>query len=493
MLAHHYLQALELTAAAGGGTASFADAARAALTHAGERAFALNAYEAAARFFRAALDLVSERDVHRGRLLFRLGRTLFLLGESGAEVLELARDELAAAGDIEGAADTEKTLCEHFWLVGERDLAVEHLDSARELVAELDPSPVKARVIEEAARLMMLSGQVEEAIRLGEEAIAMADQLGLDDIRAAAMVDVGTARSDRGDEMGMAILRQAIEPARAANAAFDLCRAIGNLAAFHWTRGELEEAGPLRLEAAKVAEEYGQRGFARWFRGLLLSVEYERGQWSEGLARADAFVEEVEAGAPHYLAAQAYLHRALIRQGRDELEGLAGDIERGLALAERARDPQTLYPSLAMAAHILLEQGDRERALPLANDLLSGVEESTSLGFGLSFVHFMALVLAALDRGPAAAAVLEPYGENVWARAGIAVARDDFSTAADVFAAIGAWSSEAYCRLAAARMLVAEGRRAEADKELARALSFYRSVEAKRYVRMGESLLAVSA
>ncbi len=38
-----------------------------------------------------------------------------------------------------------------------------------------------------------------------------------------------------------------------------------------------------------------------------------------------------------------------------------------------------------------------------------------------------------------------------------------------------------------------EGRRAEADEQLHRALAFYRSVGAKRYVREGEQLLAVPA
>ena len=54
-------------------------------------------------------------------------------------------------------------------------------------------------------------------------------------------------------------------------------------------------------------------------------------------------------------------------------------------------------------------------------------------------------------------------------------------------------TSEAYCRLVAARELVEQGRRTEADAQLGRALAFYRSVGARRYVREGESLLAVSA
>ena len=60
-------------------------------------------------------------------------------------------------------------------------------------------------------------------------------------------------------------------------------------------------------------------------------------------------------------------------------------------------------------------------------------------------------------------------------------------------AEIGAVTQEAYARLAAARRLVDAGRRAEADMQLGRALAFYRSVSARRYILEGEGLLAASA
>ncbi len=45
----------------------------------------------------------------------------------------------------------------------------------------------------------------------------------------------------------------------------------------------------------------------------------------------------------------------------------------------------------------------------------------------------------------------------------------------------------------AAKALVAQGRRPEADAQLAKALAFYRSVGAKRYLREAEALLAATA
>jgi class 3 adenylate cyclase/tetratricopeptide (TPR) repeat protein len=491
MLAHHYLQALELTTASGGSIASFSDAACAALADAGERALGLNAYQAAARFFRAALDLASDEDPLAGRLLYRLGRVLYLLGETDVELLERATAELLRVGNIDGAAEAERTLCEHFWLSGEGERALRHLDRARELVEPLEPSATKARVTGTAARLMMLSSRDEEAIHLGEAALTVAEELGLDEIKAAALVDIGSARSAVGEDEGLTILGQAIGVARGANAPFDLCRAIGNLAAWRWVRGELDPAAGLWREALVEAERYGQAGFARWFRAVPVHCEYESGAWDDAIARVDAFIAEVEAGSPHYLASPCYADRAHIRLACGDEAGAQADADQALALAMRIKDPQALFPAVATAAHVAVESGKSPGRS--TEQFLDAVRAGGGLGFAIASVHVLAWTMTRAGRGLEVANALDQFGENPWALAGAAYGRGDPVEAAEILGRIGAVASEAYCRLAAARMLVEQRRRAEADEQLHRALGFYRSVGAKRYVREGEALLAVSA
>ncbi|HEV8099049.1 MAG TPA: hypothetical protein VGP56_07865, partial [Gaiellaceae bacterium] len=267
MLAHHYLQALELTAAAGGSVTDFASRARAALADAGERAMALSAYDAAVRFFGAALDLLPPGDSQRGRLSLRLGRAAFLLGEPAVALLEAARDELVAAGDSEGATEAQLALAESLWMAGESELGLEAAQRAQELSQRLGDSPTKARVVLLMSRFLFLAGRAEEAIVYGEDALALAAELGLDDVRAAALVNVGTARATLAGESWRTDLGEAAEAARAANVPFDLVRAKGNAASWHWTYGELTEALALWEEAHRIALEFGQIGFARWFRG----------------------------------------------------------------------------------------------------------------------------------------------------------------------------------------------------------------------------------
>jgi class 3 adenylate cyclase len=492
MLAYHYLQALEIGATAGLDTEAFAGPAQASLSDAGDRAFALNAYDAAIRYYRAAIDLLPASDARRGRLLLRLGRASFLSGESAVELFEAANEALLAAQDIEGAAGAETRLAEYFWLAGDREAAFAHLQRAREMVEALPPSPIKAHATATASRFRMLASEEEEAIRLGSEAIAMAEELGLDEVRAGALINVGSARAALGDDQGLEELAEAARLAEPTNAGFELARAKGNLAANLWLRGRLEEALQLWQEANEDTVRFGQLTFGRWMRGVIVAPQYLIGEWSTALSGAEAFIAEVEAGLPHYLACMVYYTRGLIHLGRGEADSAVADGEEALALATRAADPQQVLPTEATVAHIYSELGDKERANSLADDVLSGLKGLGSVGFAGSSMHVFSWTLTALGRGPELEAALTGFTTH-WTQAAIAFAAGDPITAAQICAEIGARTEEAYARLAAARMLLAEGRRAESDEQLRRALAFYRSVGATFYIRQGESLLAASA
>jgi hypothetical protein len=491
MLAHHYLQALELTTAAGGSTDAFSEAARRALTDAGDRVVALNSHVAAARFYRAALDLLPAEDPARGRLLLRLGRALATSGSTAAqgeadfEMLAQARDELLEAGDDEGAADAETQLCIEYWLLGDHDAAMTHLDEARRLVDPLPPSRSKALVIATASRLLMLASKEREAIVVGEQGLAMAEALGLDDIRAASLVNIGSARTALNENRGFVELAEGIELARKVGAAFDMCRGVGNLAARQWARGELSEAIRHWHQAERESEEFGQMGFARWFHAVLAAPEYELGEWDTADVRAREFLVGVEAGSPHYLASPCYLIRGLISHARADRDGAIADMEVALELARRAKDPQSLYPACAVASHVLMELGEPDRALPPAEEFLAGLEGGPEIGFADTYLHILAWTLTGAGRGEECAAALEPYARLPWTQIGITFCSGNATGAADRCAEIGALASEAHCRLAAAR--------AGDLGQLERALAFYRSVGATRYVSEGESLLAASA
>jgi class 3 adenylate cyclase/tetratricopeptide (TPR) repeat protein len=492
MLAHHYKSALELQRAAGQPVdPPFAQRAMGSIGVAGDRAFSLSALSSAAGFYQSALDLAAPGSVEHARLLFKLGRTRFRNGNFDPEPLLAASRALLGHGDAESAAEAEAVLGELFRARGEADRALEHLSRARELVEARDVSRAKAFVAGALSRFMMLASQDAEAIRLGRDALGMAELLDLDDLRASTLNNIGVSRVHSGDLGGFEDLEESIAVAVRANAPVEIFRAKGNLASLLWQHGELERANALFEEAAAVVTRFGLRQHERFVRGERGGYLYARGDWNEALISVDQFLAEVEAGSPHYAASYCYLTRAQIRLGQDHVTQAIGDVERGIVLARLAKDPQNLEPTVAAAAHVFHEIGMVERASGLVDELLASLREQSGLIASIDTLHMLAWTLSGLGRGRELIDFL-PTQENRWVQAAAAYAEGNLQDAADTCAAMGAVTEEAHDRLWLAGALVNQNRRAEAETQLQRAIAFYRSVGATRYLRQGEALLATS-
>src|SRR4051812_4264136 len=494
MLAHHYASAIELMRAARQDIDEVAARARVAFRDAGTRAATLNALAAAENYFADALALAPDADPERTELLYDLGRVRFQHLEEGAPELEAARDGFVASGDTERAAEAELLLAQIAWRQGQNDLMRRHLEEARSL-AGTSSSRIRADVLTEVSRYAMLAGRSEEAFSAGREAIALANELGLDELRAKALNNVGSARGNSGDPRGMEEIDEAIALATRINSIGEVVRGLNNKAAQHVIHAQLAEGRKTLTQLRALAERYGYLGFVRFIDGgPEIANRYQEGNWDEALARADAFLAEVEAGSPHYQAASAYGFRAVMRLARDDEAGALSDAARAREFGELAGDPQAHVSSLSLCGLVYLGVEDRARVAAIADELLQTVGSLPDVGWSVVVAPELAWVTKGAGRADDLRALLarEPKYTR-WLDAAAAILEDDLRAAADVLGEIGARPKEAFCRLRAAEALVGEGRRAEADDQLHRALAFYRSVGATRYVREGESLLAASA
>jgi class 3 adenylate cyclase/tetratricopeptide (TPR) repeat protein len=493
MLAHHYRNTIELRRAAGRSIdPELADQALTSLRDAGDRAFSLNAYAGAAGFYESALELATAASSERARLLFKLGRTRLISGDFDPDLLATACSELASAGDPETAAEAEAELAELHWHRGDTDRAAEHLRRANELVDGREPSRAKTFVISSVAFSRLLVGESGEAIRLGREALAMAELLGLDELRARALHILGGARVRSGDIGGLEHMEQSMSLAVEANVPTERCRAQGDLASMLAEQGQLRRAFALLEDADAAAHHFGLVARLRWFRGLRPFYQYEFGLWDAALAGIDEFLAEVEAGTPHYLAGSCYEIRSTIRLGRDNVVGAMSDAEHAIQHARLTRDPQSVFPILVTSAHVFRECGDIERASRLADESLRDLRLAAWAGQVVDSMHVLAWTLSAAGRSAELIEALPPL-DIPWVRAAEAFAVGDVRKAADICGEMGAATEEARDRLWLAEALIEENRRAEADVELQRALAFYRSVGATHYIRKGEGMLAASA
>jgi class 3 adenylate cyclase/tetratricopeptide (TPR) repeat protein len=491
MLAYHYVSALELARAAGKPIESLSERARVALQEAGDRAFSLNAKVPAARFYEAALKLWPADSLERARLLFFVGRSWYIAEGGGAEELSQAVEALIARGDQETAAEAETVLYDLMYRRGERDQAMQHLDRARALVEEADVSPAKARVIGSVARSLMIAGENDEAVRVGRQALEMAEVLGLAELQVHALDVIGTARADSGDAGGFEDLDRSIALATEANVPDELCRALNNLGSALWAWGDLGRSTDCFVRVQEVAERFGQATFLRWTRPARFALAYWRGDWETALRGLDEFIAEVEAGSPHYNVIPCYGLRSIIRFAQDDLGGAAGDAEKGVELALLAKDPQVLYAALVISAYVAL--AERSETQARVDEVMRGLAGGTYLGVSGDSLPTLAWAMWDLGRAPELVEVLPTDSPFRWTAAARAFASGDFVHSAEICAEIGSKPDEAYTRLRAAAALAEQGCRAEADEQLRTALIFFRSVKATRYIREGEALMAASA
>jgi len=279
------------------------------------------------------------------------------------------------------------------------------------------------------------------------------------------------------------------------NSIADLIRGYNNLTAHQMLWGELEQARASGDETRRLAEHYGHIGMVRFHDGGAgVNNPYLLGDWADALARADAFLAGVEQGTPHYQEGFCSACRAMIRLGRDDVDGAVADVERALALARPIGDPQQVRTALARASFVFVTIGDERRAHEVLEEAIEELSRTTHIGFGGIDFHLLAFTAVILGReADALAAIDRESFRTPWLQAARAVATGEPGRAAEVMGGIGAATPEAFYRLQAAEQLVREGRRREADAQLVPALEFYRSVAASRYIRGAEALLAATA
>jgi class 3 adenylate cyclase len=497
LLAHHWQAALQYAHAAGQDTTELAGRGRLAVREAGDRALELNAFAAAVRWYAAALELWPPHDPERPRLLLRLGQAQMYGEQAGGELLVEARDGLLAQGDREAAAEAEALLgmLAVFQVQGER--AMQHARRAVALLEDAGPSPTKAYALARLAQDLVLRAEtaraIQEAIRVGRQALSMADRLGLHRDRVGALQAIGPARVLGGDLGGIADLEQAIEIAVEHNLPVS-AMACGDLASSLISLGQLARGFQLQAQGRHAAERFGLRPVLRWLQAERLFEDYWGGRWDAALEGADQFLAEAEIGGSDFAEAGSRSVRGWIRLARGDLRGALQDADAGLEHARASKELQVLYPSLAFRARALLATGRQQEANMAANELLAMLARQGVPPTAPDWSGDLAVVLQALGRGPELLEFLAdaklPTG---WFEAASALATGEFQRAADLYDHIQAQPDAAFARLQAAKLLVAAGRRAEAHLQLSQALAFYRQVNATRYLREGETVLTATA
>jgi hypothetical protein len=489
LLAHHYLQALELAEAARLDSADLAEPTRLALRDAGDRASALYAIEAAERFYDAALRLWPEGEPERASLLLRRAAPVRDLGGGHVERLTEARDALVAAGNRAEAAEAEMLLSQAHWIRGEHELSAVHTKRAAALLEGAEPTRSAAWVVLRlASRASIVDGDRARSNELAAQGLALAEQLDWSDGVSEALNLRGMNRAELGDVGGLADLERSVEIAASSGALNALSRAYNNLGTQYSTLGDLHRGYALRLEGAKVAERVGSTSEKQWFLGVLTERPYRTGDWDESLRMCAEFLAVVDAGEPHYVSWQVLARRAGIHMARNDATSATADAGRALELITDITDPQARYFTNALCAHVYAGLSRGADATRLTREVLDDLLRGVGMSFASVALPDLASTALRLGMLTELDSALEDHVPNPWIEAVHQYAAGDFVAAADLLAEIGSKPEEAEARLHAAEQLAAAGRDEEAGEQVRQAIAFFRSVGATHYLDESESL-----
>jgi class 3 adenylate cyclase/tetratricopeptide (TPR) repeat protein len=303
VLAHHYVEALELADAAGdqAQAAELAAPARRFLALAGERALGLDTVQAERRLARA-LELTQPDDPDRARLLVRWADASMQAGRprEAAAALDAALDSLRAGEVTEVAAQALQLRSRLALRLGEGSqvaLALEAVD----LLEEREPGQPLVAAYAQLANAQIIAGAYAEGIAAADRACALAQGLGLPE-PARAVGYRGQGRAYRGDESGIEEMEGALTALIDQGAGREAAILQNNLAI---VRYPLE--GPARSlaqieEGIAFCEERGLAEPAAQLESNLPVLLTELGRPDEALERGGRLADALEArGDTHSL------------------------------------------------------------------------------------------------------------------------------------------------------------------------------------------------
>jgi class 3 adenylate cyclase/tetratricopeptide (TPR) repeat protein len=440
VLAHHYLQALELAEALGNQQMSdeLRVPARRFLALAGERALGLDTLQAKSRLGRA-LELVPPEDPERPLFLIRWADATFQSGgvREAADALDQSLAALATDGDPEARAEALQLRSQVALQLGEG----RHVELAERAVDLLDrevPRPALIAAYTQLAHAQFLSGHYMEAVAAADRARSLSQTFGVGE-PARALGYHGAARARLGEADGLAELEQAVHLLVEQGAGREAGRAQGNLAI-----GRYAIHGPA---AALAAFEEGIVFCEQ--RGLLEIAAHLESNCPLALAELGRTQDSLDRIAKCALALEAIiLTHALIEPRAVELNLRVARGERGLRpkadwLVETVRKTSaadTTTSGLAAAAGALVADSPEEACALLSElEQTAGTRETPYYAGQLPAMLRTATIAGAFDLAERLARGVEsgyPIHEHALctADAQLAEAKGDHAEAAAVYA-----------------------------------------------------------
>src|SRR5215207_5795118 len=348
-LACHWRAAHELSRALG------------ASVRAGIAAKRVYAYEEAGRQFERALELwgrvpdAEERAGMDHAELLRLAATAASGRGEASRSVALIREALAAvdaAAEPVRAAALYERLGHFLRQAGSGRESFAAFDRAVELLPP-EPSPERARVLEERAKVEMLLGDFRQSLATVTQAIEEARTVGAEVTEARALITLGFDRAGLGEEAeGIATMREALARAEAIAMPETRSRAAVNLSEALDLSGRTKEA--LAVVEAEIAEVHNRPERTSFDAFLMI----QRVNLLERLGRLHEAHEQMPSRVPGEAVSYTgiYWHHMRTRLAllMGDLDGAREELVDLCRLSDAAAEPQWIEPRTELEVELAL-------------------------------------------------------------------------------------------------------------------------------------------
>ena len=248
----------------------------------------LSAHRQAVLQFQRALRVAPPDLAGRVTLLEELSYEQYLTGQiddaitSRAQALAVHQER----GDRTGIVSGHRWLSRLQWFNANGPAAHEHARRAVELVGPDDRNREAAMALSNMSQLCMLGSDMAQARAWGERALAMAREIGADDIASHALNNIGTAECALGLDEGRAKVVESLEIALAHDFQEHAARAYTNLISTASENQELAVADVYLEPALAYCAEHDLDSWLLYIDGDQALIRLQQGRYDEALAAA---------------------------------------------------------------------------------------------------------------------------------------------------------------------------------------------------------------
>ena len=245
------------------------------------------------------------------------------------------------------------------WFAAHREQSERYALEAIDLLRTLPPGPELAMAYSNRAQLYMLADDVSEAVRVGNQAIALAEQFGNAEILSHALNNVGTAELLAGSlETGRQKLESSLQLARTHELQEHVARAYTNLASIDVKYRNYRSAMRYLSDGIAYSLERDLDSWSFYMLAWRARAHLEQGLWHEAGEDALTVLNNPRSSPTTRIPALAALGQLRVRRGDPHAELV---LDEARDRARTAGEFQRIAPVAAARAEAAWWQGSTKQ------------------------------------------------------------------------------------------------------------------------------------